>query len=124
MAQGIADGVKVRQRGGSAGQGPRRLVELGEALARQTLDVRVAAGGQGHAGVLRTHARQQLAVRADERRQVGPVDVDAEVGEHLEPGFDTGTDGVHQGPVEVEEDGLRTGRGVRGRHVGLHGHGR
>ena len=45
----------------------------------------------------------------DERGQEGAVDVDAEVGEDLQPGFDAGAHGIHEGAVEVEEDGAAAG---------------
>ena len=114
MAHGIADGVKVRQRLGARRSAARMLVQLAEALAGQAVDVRVSPGCQRHAGVLGTHACQQLAVRADERRQEARLDVDVEVREDRQPGLDADANGVHEGAVEVEEDGAR----ARGSAIG------
>ena len=89
-------------------------IEHAELVASEDVDGGIVAGLQLHFVVLGDHAREELAVRAHERSQEGRIGVDTEPGEDGHPRVDAGADGIDEGAVEVEDDGVG---GVGRRHA-------
>ena len=96
----------------AAGRARGWALRTRNSLAGLDVDLDVVAGLQLHAVVLGHHAREELAVGAHERCQERGFGVDAELREDRHPGVDAGADGVDEGAVEVEDDGVRGARGV------------
>jgi hypothetical protein len=79
--------------------------ELAEEFGVPAVDRRGFRGREGAPGVALGVADDEDTTRTDVAVQPKTVHGDARLRERLLPGEHVGVDGVHEGPVEVEEQG-------------------
>ncbi len=108
----VGGGQRLEEPDGS-GQWLRVTIDLVETLPGAAIDGLRAILGQPASADLGDLYRQSLAVGTDEPGEVVPVDREADLLEGQQPGLDACPNGIDKCPVEVEDEPIRLGQGVR-----------